>query len=634
MSHYFHPEVGAPQTRILETTQRLAARGHDVTVLTGLPNYPDGVIPAPYRGRLLVRERIGDVNVVRSAVYPAPNRGFARRLLNHASFAISSVIAAPLVPRPDVVIAETPPLFTAASAVAIARGRRAPLVLNVADLWPESAVQLGALSNSTAIRMAEALERFVYRHSAAITVPTAGMRTTLLERGEPPEKVIHLHNAVDVDRFDDQTAPRTEPERVIYCGTVGMAQGVGTLIEAAAELARAGEGLEVLIVGDGAEREQLARDAQARGLTNVRFAGRVDRERVPGLIGTADIAVLCLRDVPLFEDALPTKMLEYLAAGRAVVASAAGDAARLLERSESGIACPPEDPAALAAAIRDLAHDPGRAQQLGENGRRYVRAHFSRDAFVDKLEEIADRLAGDELERARLRGVYDSYARSAGRRRAWSSANPGNQQIISNLYERVGASLIASGNFPRDGRVLLDVGSGYGDLLRWLQTQGAPAEALRGIDVLEERVMAARERVPDASFEVADARAIPLPDAGVDAVVMSTVLSSVIERADRKRIAAEVVRVLRPGGVILCYDIRYWSPRNRAVRPVGLAELARLFPGAEVETQSLTLIPPLARRLGAATSALYAPLASVPPLRTHLFAVIRPAAASDRGGEP
>jgi colanic acid biosynthesis glycosyl transferase WcaI len=395
VSHYFHPEVGAPQTRILETVQRLSARGHEITVLTGFPNYPDGVVPEPYRGHLLMRERLGDARVIRTPIYPAPNRGFGRRLLNHASFSISSVLAAALPQRPDVVMAETPPLFTAVSAVAIARLRRAPLILNVADLWPDSAVQLGALRNPRAIALAERMERFAYRHSAAITVATGGIRRALLDRGEPSDKVIHLANAVDVERFAALEPLHDPPRRVIYCGTVGLAQGVGTLLDAAAKLAA--PELEVLIVGDGAEREELTRRAEAEHLDNVRFLGRVSRERVPGLLGSADIAVLSLRDLPLFEDALPSKLLEYMAAGRPVVASAAGDVAALLERARGGVVCPPEDAEALAQAIDRLAADPAWARELGAGGRRYVSAHYSRDAFVDRLEEIMRRTSAGLL---------------------------------------------------------------------------------------------------------------------------------------------------------------------------------------------------------------------------------------------
>jgi glycosyltransferase involved in cell wall biosynthesis/SAM-dependent methyltransferase len=629
ISHYFYPEVGAPQTRILETAQRLSAGGHEVSVLTGFPNYPDGVIPLEYRRRALQREQLGDIRVIRSLVYPSPNSGFARRLANHASFALSSLLAAPLTGRPDVIVAETPPLFSAVSAVLIARSWRVPLLLNVADLWPESAVQLGMLSNRTAIRAATILETFAYRHAAAITVPTAGMRATLLGRGEPEGKVVHLPNAVDVYRFDrgfaDAAASVNAHPRVIYCGTVGLAQGVGTIVDAAAQLHQSGSDLEFLIVGDGAERQTLARQAAERGLSNVRFAGRVPRDEVPGLILSADVAVLSLRDVPLFEDALPTKMLEYMAAGLPVVASASGDVSRLLSHADAGLACPPADVGALVEGIRTITQDRARGREMGANGRRYVHAHYSREAFVRSLERVAvDVTGGDAAERERVKRTYGGYAASARRQRAWSPENAGNQQIVRRLYDAVRTALMQSGTFPSAERSLLDIGCGSGDLLRRLLKDGAPAGSLVGVDVLPERIQAARQSVPGARFEVADARTLPLSDDSVDAAILSTVFSSIVKPADRGRVAAEALRVLRPGGVILSYDLRFWSPGNPNVRPIGSAELERLFPGTQISTQSMTLLPPLARRLGRATELLYSNLVAIPMLRTHLFAAVAP----------
>jgi glycosyltransferase involved in cell wall biosynthesis len=410
VTHYFHPEVGAPQTRILETARLFQRRGHQVTVLTGLPNYPDGVIPPAYR-RLAMREDIDGISVVRTPIYPAPNRGFGRRLMNHLSFALSSVAGAPACGAADAVIAETPPLFTAVSAVAIARLKRAPLVLNVSDLWPESAVQLGLLSNPNAIRAAELLERFSYDHAKVICVPTPGMRTILLRRGLPPEKVMHLPNAVDVDRFAAAVDSAPVRGRVIYSGTVGLAQGVGALVEAAALLKEDANRPEILIVGDGAERADLARRAAEQGLDNVHFAGRVDRDSVQALIGSAEAAVVSLRDLPLFEDALPTKLLEYMASARPVVAAASGQVARLVRDVDAGIACPPEDPSALADAIRAVSADPDRAREMGQNGRRYVEAHLSREAFVDRLEQILAVATDEEPEHSRVEGVFRRYLR-------------------------------------------------------------------------------------------------------------------------------------------------------------------------------------------------------------------------------
>ena len=392
VTHYFHPEIGAPQTRILEVARLLRGRGHEVTVLTGFPNYPDGVIPEAYRGRVFQREDVDGIRVLRSVVYPAKNRGFTRRLANHASLALSCLPASLGVHDVDAVIGESPPLFTAAAAVAVARGHRAPLLLNVADLWPESAVQLGALSDPRAIRLAEWLERFCYRHARFITVPTAGMRDVLIAGGQPEERVVHLTNAVDIDRFTVEPLPDEGPPRIVYCGTVGMAQGVGTLIEAMRRLAAEDDPVELIVAGDGAERAEL--EEEARGLDRVRFVGRLPREEVPALIASARMTVVSLRDVPLFKDALPTKMLEYMAAGRPVIAAAAGQAADVVSSAGAGLACPPEDPEALAGAVRTLAADPALAREMGHSGRRYVEQRFSRRAFVDHLERLLERAVG------------------------------------------------------------------------------------------------------------------------------------------------------------------------------------------------------------------------------------------------
>src|SRR4051794_34696836 len=201
VTHYFHPEVGAAPTRILELAQELAGRGHGVTVLTGFPNYPDGVIAEAYRGRWFQVERVGDLRVLRTAVYPAPNRGVARRLLNHASFALSAMASTRRVGRNDAVIVETPPLFAAAAGVVIARLQRAPLMLNVADLWPDAAIQFGARRGGPAGAGAGAIERFASRHADVIAVPTPGLQRILRERGRPAEQVVLVPHGVDPGRF-------------------------------------------------------------------------------------------------------------------------------------------------------------------------------------------------------------------------------------------------------------------------------------------------------------------------------------------------------------------------------------------------------------------------------------------------
>jgi SAM-dependent methyltransferase len=403
-----------------------------------------------------------------------------------------------------------------------------------------------------------------------------------------------------------------------------MAQGVGTIIEAAGLLAAAGEAYQLEIIGDGAERETLQRLAARRGLDGVHFRGRLPAEAIPAAVARADIALMSLRDVPLFEDAVPTKVLEYMAAARPVVAAARGQVARLVDDVGAGVACPPEDPAALAAAIQRVAGDPVGARRMGENGRRYVISERSRDAMVDRLEAVAVAVTDRSGERARVREVYDAYAASPRRRRAWSRDNAGNRRILAGLEAAVAAELARAARFPGSGRTLLDVGCGHGELLASLVRRGAPPDALHGVDLLEERVATVRAGVPGADVRVADARALPAGDGSFDAVILSTVLSSIVDGALRAEVAREALRVLRPDGVLLCYDARMPNPANPSVRAIGRAELGRLFAGCAIASRSLTVLPPLARRLGPATAAAYGALHRLPPLRSHLLSVIRP----------
>ncbi len=394
LTHYYPPEVGAPQARISALAQGLAARGVGVTVHTGFPNYPDGVIRAPYRNRPWATERQGPVKVIRSWVHPAANRGFARRLANHSSFALSAVATAALAGDADAVVVETPPLFLAGAGIAYARLKRAPLVLHVSDLWPDSAIELGALRRSRMIAAARAVERRSYEAAAAIVVPTAGIESTLIQRPEAGSKVRRFPPSVDVERFTHVPAPGGDSEdrfRVLYCGTLGLSQGVETLVEAAAMLGD-GNQIEITIAGDGAEERVIRERVQRSGLDNVSMLGAVPHEQVPELYARSDAAVVLLRDRPLFRGALPTKMIEAMSAGRPIVLSAAGEAADLVAETGCGITVPPERPAELAAALSELAGDRERAQRLGTAGRTAATERFSRTEALNDWRDLLESL--------------------------------------------------------------------------------------------------------------------------------------------------------------------------------------------------------------------------------------------------
>lgn len=393
LTHYFGPEVGAPQMRLGALAARLSAGGAQVTVHAPPPHYPDGVIRAPYRNRPLSRATLADgTRIVRSAVYATPNRAVARRLLNHASFAASSLATAWASGPQSVVVAESPPLFTAAAGVLYARAKGARLVVNVADRWPASAIELGVLTDSRAIALAEWLERWCYRHADAIVVPTEGMHGALDALGETRGKSVVIGPAVDLERFDAAPpACREGPLRVLYAGTLGLAQGLETLVEAA-QLAGPGT-VEVTIVGDGAAAGPLRRG----GSDNVRVLPSVAAAAVPALYAQADVGVVLLRDLPIFDEALPTKLLEVMAAGRAVVAALRGEAARVVEDARAGVVVAPQDAAALADAFCALAADRERVRRAGRAARACAERGFARSTAVAQWDQLLHSLDGPRL---------------------------------------------------------------------------------------------------------------------------------------------------------------------------------------------------------------------------------------------
>jgi glycosyltransferase involved in cell wall biosynthesis len=395
LTHYYPPEVGAPQTRIDLLARTLSEQGLDVVVHTGFPHYPSGGITAGYRNRPWQQERRGGVRIVRSAVYPAANRGFARRLADHAAFAAFALSTARLTGALDVVVAETPPLFTAAAGVAYAALKRAALVVNVADRWPASAVELGALRSAQAVQAAEALERWIYSRADLITAPTAGIAEALDRLPHSAGKVRRTWPVVDFDRFPrfaEAGGPVNGPLRLLYAGTIGLAQGVDVLVEASM-LAGPGQ-VETTIAGDGAEAAQIRQLIDAGPVPNVRLLGGVAADRVPDLYAQADACAVLLRDRPIFAGAIPTKLVEAMAAGRPVLLSALGESAELVARAGAGIVVSPEDPQALATAIRALQADPARRRRLGAAGRRFVEDNLgARRAAREWSEVLADAAA-------------------------------------------------------------------------------------------------------------------------------------------------------------------------------------------------------------------------------------------------
>jgi glycosyltransferase involved in cell wall biosynthesis len=300
--------------------------------------------------------------------------------------------------RADVVLVSSPTFFSVFSAWALARLKRAPLVVEVRDLWPAIFVELGVLRNRRIISALESLELAAYRASAAVVVVTEGFRDDLVRRGVPEAKVHVIPNGADLARFGQDTGEAESARSdlgaspgdtvVLYLGAHGISHGLVSVVDAAAKLV--GEPVHFAFVGEGAEKERLEAHVRNLGLTNVSMRAGVARDQVDRLLAAADICLVPLRDVPLFSSFIPSKMFEYLAASRAIIGSVRGEAARILAAA-GALVVEPEDPAALADAVRDLAADPERRVAMGRQGRDFVAQHYDRAKLADRYHNVLAR---------------------------------------------------------------------------------------------------------------------------------------------------------------------------------------------------------------------------------------------------
>ena len=396
LTHYFPPEVGAPQVRMFELARQLVAAGDEVTVVTAFPNYPTGVVHEGYRGRVAMEESIDGVRVVRRWVFATPNKGFLKRIINHFSFVFSSLTALRAVGPTDVIFVQSPPLPIGLAAIVFSIVKRAPFVFNVSDIWPESAIQLGVLHNRAAIWLAERLEKLIYSRARRITVPTPGMVERLVARGVPREKVVMLTNGVDTHQYHPSPPDAELAQKIglnghkmfLYAGTHGLSQGLDVILEAAKRTHD--DDIVYVFAGEGADKEHLVEKAREEHIDNVVFLPNQPKDAMPDLLNLAYAAIVPLRPLDLFDDAVPSKMYESMAVGRPVVASLRGEAARIVSDAECGIVTAPGDAEALEKAVEDLAHDPNLAQAMGRHGREYVVEHYDRETIARRLRDLLD----------------------------------------------------------------------------------------------------------------------------------------------------------------------------------------------------------------------------------------------------
>lgn len=417
LTHYFPPEVNAPAGRTYEHAVRWVKAGHDVTVVTCVPNCPDGVVYPGYRNRIRRQEEIIDgIRVVRVWTFLAPNAGTVRRILNYLSYMISAVWTAVRLPRPDVVVATSPQFFCGWAGVWVHRLRRVPFVLEIRDIWPESIETVGAIRVRPLLRFLEWLERRMYRAADHIVAVGEGYKRKILEKVDIPDRISVITNGVDLERFplqapDDELRTRWRGQDRFVCayvGTIGMAHALEVVLDAAELLRRRGRDDVVFwLVGDGACRERLQAEAERRCLKDrVIFTGRQKKEDIPRVLASADACLVHLRKTSLFETVIPSKIFEMMAMAKPIIMGVSGDAREITLQAKAAIEIEPESPDSLADAVVRLADDPELRRRLASSARRFVAEHYDRNRLADRFLGVLQTVAGE----LRDEGVQDAAA--------------------------------------------------------------------------------------------------------------------------------------------------------------------------------------------------------------------------------
>lgn len=392
LTQYFPPETGAPQNRLHDLAQKLQAKGEQVKILTAFPNYPQYEIFPDYKGSIYRKERLDGLQVYRSWIFVSRIKHFLFRLLNYFSFTFSSLLVGLIKTGPvDLIICESPPLFLGFTAVILKKWKRAKLVFNVSDLWPESAVKLGMVRNRMLIVLSERLERWIYRHSNFITGQTQGIVNNIRQRF-PCKQIFWLPNGVDVDELksrlsgeDWRTSAGFGKDDLLFYfgGLLGYAQGLDCIIRAAAQVKNLPE-VKFIIIGEGPEKERLMELKESLDASNVYFFKGVPKDKIADVIKSIDVGIVPLKKLDLFLGAIPSKIFEILCLKKPVLLGIEGEAKELfIDQARAGLSFEPENATELARQVRFMYNNRNLLPEWGRNGHAFVTTHFNRSVIAD-----------------------------------------------------------------------------------------------------------------------------------------------------------------------------------------------------------------------------------------------------------
>ena len=391
LTQYFPPEIGGAMTRLKSFAAELLRQGHEVEVVTSMPNYPRGKFFAGYEKTFYKKELLEGITVHRVWLYPAVGSG-PKRMLNYTSFSLTCLYGLLRARRPDYLFVESPPLFLSVPAFLAGIFWRAPFIFNVADLWPDVIVDGGFMKEGFIIRCLRAVEHWSYRRATHINTVTDWLLKVLREKKSvPEEKLLFMPNGVDTRKFRPSLPDEGLKKRlglagkqiVLWAGTLGYAHGLDNVLEAA-KLLEARKKLHFLFVGDGSARGDLVRLQQELRLTNTTFLDPVSLDEIASYYSICFCGLSSLIDIPTFEGARPSKLFPILASGKPLLFVGKGESARLVKSSQGGMVVPPGNPQQLADTILHLARNTELCALLGENGRRFAEDHLDWSLLVSR----------------------------------------------------------------------------------------------------------------------------------------------------------------------------------------------------------------------------------------------------------
>lgn len=396
LAQYYPPTDNACANRMAAMATGLARHGHAITVITGMPNYPTGIKPPRYRFHLFARETIAGISVVRTYEVATSNSGLVRRSMNYLSFMVSACFALFMIPKLDVLIVSTPPLFVTPAARWIRCLRARRLIVDVRDVWPRSLYEIGhADRNALSIRILERMERKAYRRADALTAATDGIRNYLTayqqENEAAPTPVHFLPNGIPDTLTAEPSDIRPDPDTftLLYAGNHSYAQDLMQFLDFARALEAESDPrlgtVRFLFVGDGEVRPEMLESASNQQLNNVRFEGWIPREQTYDIIQKCALCIVSLKDTPLFRGALPSKTLESMYFERPILTNVAGELRAVLDAANCGYFFEPHDYASFRAAVLNAMTDENEYRRRCANAREHVLAHYRRTPLMDDL---------------------------------------------------------------------------------------------------------------------------------------------------------------------------------------------------------------------------------------------------------